>query len=128
MPSSTPMSNGTPAARTDHFVKIGRAAARAAGVPFDMGVEEGIAAHILMHGDISDAQIRTIANQKAAVYQRTLRQENRTKRGRYVKEKVSDRKRSAPKITGAGGTAPTPGSKRMAKSDEEFINEFSARA
>lgn len=112
--------------RIEQIVTLGRAAARAAGVPFDMGVEEAIAAHVAIKGDISEKEIRAIAMSKAAVYQRQLRQDRRNKSGEYAKSKVADRKAGL-RVKPGQGSAPMPGSKRLAKNDQEFIDEFVAR-
>lgn len=117
------------AARVEQVIKLGRAAARAAGVPFEMGVEEAIATHMLIHdGAISDAEIRTIAQTKAAVYKRQLRQTRRDASGQYVKDKVDDRKKSGLRVPPGKGTAPAPAGRKMAKNDQEFIDEFAGRS
>lgn len=117
-------------ARIDHYVTLGRAAARAAGVPFDMGVEEGIAARIALSetGTITEAEIRKIAASKAAVYQRQLRQDRRNKSGEYVAGKVADRKKAGLRVKPGQGAAPAPAAKKIAKTDQEFIEEFAGRS
>ncbi len=113
--------------RVDRIIHVGRVAARAAGVPFDMGVEEGIAAHLAIHGEITEAEIRKIAQSKAAIYQRQLRQDKREKSGKYAKDKVADRKRAGLKVKPNRGVAALPGGKKLPKTDQEFIEEFTAR-
>lgn len=116
--------------RIDHYIKVGRAAARAAGVPFDMGVEEGIAARIALSedGTITEAEIRKIAASKAAVYQRQLRQDRRDRSGKYVDQKVADRKKAGLKVKPGKGSAPAPAARALAKNDQEFIEEFAGRS
>lgn len=114
--------------KIERLVMLGRAAARAAGVPFDMGVEEGIAAHIALYGDISETEIRTIATAKAAVYQRQLRQDRRDRRGQYVKDKVADRKTAGLRVKPGQGRAPAPAARKVAKNDQDFIEEFVSRS
>lgn len=116
------------AQRVQEIVRLGRAAAKAHKVPFDAGVEDAIAAHVAVHGDITPAQIQTIAKAKAAVFQRTLRQGTRNKRGQYVDDKVRDRQRAPVRVKPGEGTAPGPGGRPMAKTDAEFIEEFAGRS
>lgn len=115
-------------ARIERFITLGRAAARANGVPFQAGVEEGIAAHIAIHGDISEAEIRAIAQAKAKVFKSATRENRRNRSGEFVRNKVEDRKKAPLKIRPGTGTAPTPGGKRVAKNDQEFIEEFAGRS
>lgn len=114
--------------KIERIVKLGRAAARAAGVPFDMGVEEGIAARVALDGDISEDEIRKIANAKASIYKKKLRESRRDRSDRYVRDKVADRKKAGLRVKPGQGSAPAPGARKMAKNDDEFIAEFSARA
>lgn len=117
-------------ARVENYVKLGRAAARAAGVPFDLGVEQEIAAHLLASDDgtITEQEIRAIAKRNAVAYQRQLRQVNRDKSGQYVKDKVADKKGAGLKVRPGAGSPPAPGRKAMPKNDQEFIEQFSARS
>jgi len=113
--------------RVERAIASGRAAAKAAGVPFDMGVEDAIAAHMAVHGQIDDATITAIAKAKADVLQNRLRQERRDRSGKYVAAKVQDRKQAGLRVKPGAGVSPGVGSKRMPKNDEEFAEQFAAR-
>lgn len=113
--------------KIDGYIRLGRAAARAAGVPFDAGVEDAMAARLALGEALSEADIRQIAKQKARVYQRTQRETKRARSGQYVADKVADRKKAGLKAKPGQGRAPTPAAKTVAKNDQEFIEEFTAR-
>ena len=103
----------------------GRARQRRA--PFAAGVEEGIAAHITIHGEISEAEIRTIAKNKAKVFKDATRENRRARSADFVKGKVEDRKKAPLKIRPGSGIAPAPAGRKVAKNDQEFIEEFAGR-
>jgi hypothetical protein len=114
--------------KIERFIQLGRAASRAAGVPFAAGVEEGIAAHLSIYGDISEAEIRGIARAKAKVFKDATRGRRREESREYTKAKVGDRQRAPLKIRPGSGSAPAPGARKVAKNDQDFIEEFSSRA
>ena len=120
------------------IIAQGRAAAKAFGVPFEAGVADGIATAILLETQLAKAenrearritkeQILGIAKQKGQLYDNLKRQLARDKSGKYVADKVEDRKTAGLKIKpGTGGSAPAPGPKKMPKTDEEFVDQFVA--
>jgi hypothetical protein len=107
-------------------------------VPFEAGVADGIATAILLETQLAAAekrearritkeQIMGIAKQKAAVYDNLKRQLARDKSGKYVADKVEDRRTAGLRIKpGTGGSTPAPGAKKMPKTDDEFIDQFVA--
>lgn len=118
------------AARQERAVEIetiGRAAAQAAGVPFEMGVEESIVAHLLQHGDITDADIKRIAQQKGALWQSHQRGQKRTERKEYVALKTQDRKNAGLKVVPGRGAAPAPAPRPAPKTDDEFVDMMAGR-
>lgn len=114
--------------KIERFITLGRAAARTAGVPFAAGVEEGIAAHLSIYGDISESEIRGIAKAKAKVFKDATRSHRRDASRDYVQGKAGDRRKAPLKIRPGSGSAPAPVGRKVAANDEEFINEFSSRA
>ena len=115
------------AKRQERIVRIGKAAAKAAGVPFEMGVEEAIAARLAMGEELTEPQIRDIARQKARVFQEGVRKARRAGSAEYVQGKVGDRKAGL-QIKPNEGVVATPGKKGAPKNDEEFIETFLARS
>jgi len=115
------------AKKIDEYIRIGRAAARAAGVPFEAGVEDAMAARLALGEALTTEDIREIAAKKAVVYKRNMRQHKRRASEEYVKGKVADSRKAGLRVKPGAGRAPTPGARKMATSDEEFINEFSSR-
>jgi len=106
---------------------IGRAAAQAAGVPFEMGVEESIVAHLLQHGDITDADIKRIAKQKGDLWQSHQRGQKREDRKTYVALKTQDRKTAGLKVVPGRGAAPAPAPRPAPKNDDEFVEMMAGR-
>lgn len=115
------------AQRVENYVRWGRAAARAAGVPFEAGVEEAIAARLAIGEELDQDAIRQIAKQKAAIFKRSIRERNRGRSDEYVKGKVADRKKAGLRVKPGAGRAPSPAAKKVASSDQEFIDEFASR-
>lgn len=115
-------------ARIDRYITLGRAAAKASNVPFEAGVEEAIAAHILIHGEISEAEIRGIARAKAKVLRGVVRQEQRTRSKEQVTNKVQDRRTAGLKVKPGTGSAPAPGARKMPKNDQEFIEQYAGQS
>lgn len=115
------------AQRVDNYERWGRAAARAAGVPFEAGVEEAIAARLAIGEELTQDDIRGIAKQKATIFKRSIRERNRGRSDEYVKGKVADRKKAGLRVKPGAGRAPSPAAKKVASSDQEFIDEFASR-
>lgn len=113
-------------AKALEVTRMAKAAARAAGVPWEMGVEAKVAAHLAIHGDITEAEVRDIATDAARVWKRHLREQERTKANAYVQEKVKDRKTAGLVVKPASGAAPTPAPRPTPKTDDEFIAQFVA--
>lgn len=113
--------------RAKDIETLGRAAAKAAGVPFEMGVEADIAAYLKINGDVSEADIRRIAAEKARIWKAELRKTERLGREKYVTEKVGDRKKAGLTVRPQTGSAPTPSAAPLPKSDDEFIAQFVGR-
>lgn len=113
--------------RAQEIERTAQAAAEAYGVPFDFGVEDKVAAHLAIHGDIDEPTIRAIAKGQAAKYQAIVRAQERDRSKQYVQQKVADRATAGLRVKPGSGTAPQPASKRLAQSDEEFIADFTAR-
>lgn len=120
------------------ILAMGHAAAKAHGVPFEAGVADGIATAILLETQlatqekrearrITKEQILSIAKQKAAVYDNLKRQLARDRSGKYVSDKIQDRKAGLTIKPGSGGEAPAPGPKKIPKNDEEFVEQFVAQ-
>ena len=113
--------------RANDLLKMGKAAAKAAGVPFEVaGIEATIAAHLQIHGDISEADIRDIATSAAKVWNHHLRQQQRDKAGQYVAAKVQDRKAGLT-VRPASGASPAPSAAPPPKNDNEFIARMVAK-
>ena len=119
------------------IIAMGRAAAKAFGVPFEAGVADGIATAILLETQVAAAekrearritkeQILGIAKQKSVLYDNLKRQLARDKSGKYVSDKVADRKAGLVIKPGVRGNPPAPGAKTKPKNDEEFIERFVA--
>lgn len=115
------------AERATQIEMTARAAAEAAGVPFEMGVEDAIVAHLLSHGDIEDSDIKRIAQQKAAIWHAQQRGQKRTERKEYVAQKVQDRKTAGLKLVPGRGAAPAPAPRPAPKNDDEFVEQMAAR-
>lgn len=115
------------ATRAVEIERTAQAAADAYGVPFDFGVEDKVAAHLAIHGDIDEATIRAIAKGQATKWQALTRAQERDKSKQYVQQKVQDRATAGLKVKPGSGKAPEPASKRMPSSDDEFIADFTAR-
>ncbi len=113
--------------RANDLLKMGKAAAKAAGVPFEVaGIEATIAAHLQIHGDISEADIRDIATNAAKVWNHHLRQQQRDKAGQYVAAKVQDRKAGLT-VRPSSGASPAPSAAPPPKNDNEFIARMVAK-
>ncbi len=118
----------TEARRIDAITAAGMRAAKAAGVPFQAGVEDAIAAQLALgHIDITMAEITKIAQEKAAVWERSTRAVRREATKGYVKRKVADRETGGLQIKPGSGTAAAPGAKAGPKNDDEFTAEFAGR-
>lgn len=110
--------------RAKDIEMMGRAAAKAAGVPFEMGVEADIAAYLKINGEVSEADIRSIAAEKARIWKAELRKNERVGREKYVAAKVGDRAKAGLAVRPSTGAAPAPAGKPLPKSDDEFIAQF----
>ena len=110
--------------RSDELTKVGRAAAKAAGVPFEAGVEAEIAAHLAIGTDLTETDIRHIAENKARVWKAELRKLDRDKSTKYVTEKVKDRKTAGLAVRPASGITPAPAPVKPPTNDDEFIAQF----
>ena len=119
------------------IIAMGRAAAKAHNVPFEAGVADGIATAILLETQLAAAekrearritkeQILGIAKQKSVLYENLKRQLARDKSGKYVSDKVADRKEGLVIKPGVRGSPPAPGAKTKPKNDDEFIERFVA--
>lgn len=115
------------ATRVQEIERTALAAAEAYGVPFDFGVEDKVAAHLAIHGDIDEATIRAIAKGQATKWQALTRAQERDKSKQYVQQKVQDRATAGLKVKPGSGKAPEPAGKRLPSSDDEFIADFTAR-
>lgn len=113
--------------RAGDIVRMGKAAARAAGVPWEAGVEAEIAAHLALNSDITEADIRHIAAEKAKVWKRVLREQGRTSKQAYVDGKVKDRKLAGLTVRPATGAAPAPSARPAPTNDDDFIAQFAAK-
>jgi hypothetical protein len=111
--------------RAADIVRMGKAAARAAKVPWEAGVEANIAAHLAINSDITEADIRAIAADTAKLWNKALREQGRTKSQEYVAAKVQDRKAGLT-VRPSTGTAPAPSARPVPKNDDEFIAQFAA--
>lgn len=112
--------------RAVEVTRMAKAASKAYGVPFEMGVEAEVAAHIKIHGDITEAEVKAIAESKAKVWKAKVREMERTGRQQYVQGKVQDRKRAGLAVKPSSGVTPTPGAKPVPTNDDEFIAQFVA--
>lgn len=113
--------------KSDELTRKARAAAKVAGVPFEMGVEADIAAHLAIGTDLSDEDIREIAKAKAVIWKRHLREIERDKSTKYVAGKVEDRKKAGLAVKPTTGTAPAPSALPTPKNEDEFIAQFVAK-
>ena len=114
--------------RANEFVRMGKAAAKAAGVPYEVaGIEANIAAHVAIHGEITEADIRGIAESAAKVWHHHLRQQQRDKQGQYVEAKVQDRRTAGLTVRPTTGTSPAPSAAAPPKDDNEFIAQMVAK-
>lgn len=110
--------------RSQDLITMGKAAAKAAGVPFEMGVEADIAAHLAIHGDISESQVRDIAVAKARIWRGAINQQARDKSGQYVAGKVQDRKKAGLTVRPASGASPAPAPAKQPTNDAEFTAQM----
>lgn len=113
--------------RATEIVTMGRAAAKAAGVPFEMGVEADIAAYLKINGEITETEIRSIASEKARIWKAELRKNERLGRDKYVAEKVTDRRKAGLAVRPSTGATPAPTPAPVARNDDEFIAQFVGR-
>lgn len=110
--------------KSDELTKTAKAAAKAYGVPFEMGVEAEIAAHLAIGTELSEADIKEIARAKAVIWKRQLREIERGKSQKYVEGKVEDRKKAGLAVKPSTGTAPAPSALPTPKNEDEFIAQF----
>lgn len=115
------------ARRATEIEDAAKTAARRAGVPFTMGVEDAVAAHVAIHGDIAAADIERIAAEKARAYQASMRAVRREQSKSLAKQKVQDRKSAGLKVKPGTGAAPAPGALPTPTTDEDFITQMAAR-
>ncbi len=117
------------AQRAQEIERMGRAAAQAAGVPYELGVEEAIIAHLVQHdGEIDAATITRIAKQKGATYRQLTRGQARAASAEQVARKVADvRKAAVLKAVPGKGVAPAPARAPKPKSDDEFVERFASQ-
>lgn len=113
--------------RQHDIVRMGKAAARAAGVPWEAGVEADIAAHLALGQELTEADIRTIAAEKAKVWKRVLREQGRIKQQTYVEAKVKDRKLAGLTVPPSAGAAPAPAARPAPTNDDDFIAQFAQK-
>ena len=113
----------TEARRVDAITQQAVRAARAAGVPFQAGVEDAIAAQLALgHLDITEAEIVQIAREKAAVWERSTRAVRREATKDYAKNKAKDRRTAGLKVSpNAGAGAAAPSGKAGPTNDDEFV-------
>lgn len=111
----------------DDITRMGRAAATAAGVPFGAGVEADIAAHLAIGTELTEADIKSIASEKAAIWKAELRKIEREGKTKYVTEKLKDRKTAGLVVRPATGITPAPAAAAPPKNDDEFVAQFAAR-
>lgn len=102
-------------------------AARKHGVPMSLGVQDGIDAHIAKHGDITAADINTIAEAKGKAYQASLRARAREADKVRVKDKVDDRRTAGLVIKPGTGAAPAPGAPPKITNDQQFHDHMVAK-
>lgn len=115
------------AQRSTEVERIARAAADAYAVPFDFGVEDKVAAHVAIHGDIDEPTIRRIAKEQATKYQAIVRAQTREQSKTYVQQKVADRRTAGLTVKPGSGMSPQPAGRAKPSSDDEFIAEFASR-
>ncbi len=112
----------TEARRIDAITQAGIRAARAAGVPFQAGVEDAIAARLALgHLDITEDDIRKIAEEKAAVWERSTRAVRREATKDYAKNKAKDRRTAGLKVKPNAGVVAAPGGKGTPTNDDDFV-------
>ena len=103
-----------------------RTAALKAGVPFELGVETAVIAHITANGDITERDIDTIVSAKKAEYERHVRAVRREASKKYVDKKLESRK-DTPVVKPGSGNAPAPAAKARPKNDAEFTEQFAGK-
>lgn len=113
--------------KSDELTRTAKAAAKAYGVPFEMGVEAEIAAHLAIGTELTEDDIRAIAKAKAVIWQRHLREVERGKSAKYVEEKLGDRKKAGLAVKPSTGAAPAPSALPTPKNDDEFIAQFAGK-
>lgn len=112
----------TDARRIDAITQAGRRAAQTAGVPFDAGVEDAIAAQLALgHINITMDEITAIAAAKAAVWQRSARAVRREATKDYAKNKAKDRRTGGLKVRPNTGSLAAPAGKAGPGNDDEFV-------
>lgn len=112
----------TDARRIDAITQAGKRAARAAGVPFEAGVEDAIAARLALGQlTITAAEIEQIAQEKAAVWQRSTRAVAREATKQYAKQKAKDRRTGGLKVKPNAGGAAAPSGQKGPATDDEFV-------
>lgn len=101
----------TRAARGDAVEQLARGLAAKAGVPFHLGLEEAIAAQVILRGpegDLTDDEVRAIVKEYAGRYVRHTAATKREALKKDRQEKVKDRAKPRPTIPG-GATPAAPG-------------------
>ena len=112
----------TEARRIEAITQAGIRAARAAGVPFQAGVEDAIAARLALgHLDITEDDIRKIAEEKAAVWERSTRAVRREATKDYAKNKAKDRRTAGLKVKPNAGVVAAPSGKGTPTNDDDFV-------
>jgi hypothetical protein len=112
----------TDARRIDAITQEGMRAARAAGVPFQAGVEDAIAAQLALGNlAITKEQIAQIAGEKAAVWDRSTRAVRREATKEYARAKAKDRRTAGLKVKPNAGNSAGPPAKTGPTTDDEFV-------
>ena len=112
----------TEARHIDAITQAGIRAARAAGVPFQAGVEDAIAAQLALGNlNITVEDITKIAQEKAAVWERSTRAVRREATKDYAKNKAKARRTAGLPIPPGAGSAAAPQAKVGPQNDDEFV-------
>lgn len=113
--------------RAEAIETYARRAAKKAGIPFNAGVEEAIALHIITNkGDITNEQIDGIVRTKAKALEGTRRERKRERSRQYIDAKLKDRRRAGPAARPGRGVAPAPRRGAVPQTDEEFVEHAEA--
>jgi hypothetical protein len=114
--------------RAAEVEKIGRAASTAVQVPYELaGVEAMIAAHIAIKGEITEPEIKGIVAERATLWKKHLREQDRLKAGKYASDKAKDIRTAGLAVRPATGTTPAPSAGPKPTTDDEFVAMFAAK-